>query len=82
VYVKYIALSFQFNNEYSQLNEAARRDPLAWLMDNLGDKPLFEHRKELYHWLRTVVSCEHDEDLSTASERRIQFCILKYLFIV
>jgi hypothetical protein len=49
-------MSHQFNNEFCTLDEEQRKDPLDNLLDVIGHKSLFDHRKELFTWLGRVVT--------------------------
>ncbi len=65
-------MSYNWDNQYCLLSEQQRADPLGNLLEVVGHRSLFDQRKELYHWMVRVMTCE----LSThemAAERDDQF---------
>ena len=65
-------MSHQFNNEYSLLDEQARKDSLGGLWDVVDHMSLFDHRMELFHWLKRIMT-NPDYDNEGAVDRKDQF---------
>jgi hypothetical protein len=66
-------MSHQFNNEYSLLGEEVRKDPLGGLLDVVGHRSLYDHRKELFYWLERIVTCSDGENSLERSEEFFYF---------